>query len=144
MSHRPSPIIWNERYSVGVDLLDQHHRQLAGLINQLGECTAERGLTESVGNVLDALVRYAEYHFRHEEALLEAAGYPDLDRHRGEHLAFCEIIADTCYIAMHGIIGIDDLLTYLTRWWKEHILLEDMKYRPLIGSIDPVACEPVP
>lgn len=136
VNRRPSPIIWHARYNVGVDLLDQHHRQLAQLINRLAECVSERGLSESVGDVLDALVRYAEYHFRHEEALMEAAGYPALDEHRSAHLGFCETISETCYTAMHGIIGIDDLLDYLTNWWQEHILLEDMRYRPLLGALD--------
>lgn len=142
MNRKHPPIIWNDRYSVGVALLDQHHRHLAQLINRLAECAAERTLSESVGDVLDALVRYAEYHFRHEEALMETAGYPALAEHRREHLAFCEMISETCYTAMHGIIGIDDLLDYLTLWWQEHILLEDMRYRPLLGSLDYPALAP--
>lgn len=142
MNRSHPPIIWNDRYSVGVALLDQHHRRLAQLINRLAECASERALSESVGDVLDALVRYAEYHFRHEEALMEAAGYPALAEHRGEHLAFCEMISETCYTAMHGIIGIDELLDYLTLWWQEHILLEDMRYRPLLGSLDHPALAP--
>lgn len=144
MNRKHPLIIWSDRYSVGVALLDQHHRHLAQLINRLAECAAERALSESVGDVLDALVRYAEYHFRHEEALMEAAGYPALAEHRGEHLAFCEMISETCYTAMHGIIGIDELLDYLTRWWQEHILLEDMRYRPLLGSLDHPALAPAP
>lgn len=143
MPKPPIPILWNESYSVGVELLDQHHRHLAALINRLAECTAERGLSETVGDVLEALVRYAEYHFRHEEMLMAAVGYPELAAHRDEHLAFCEVIAETCYMAMHGIIGIGQLLDFLARWWKEHILLEDMKYRRHLGSIEHIPLEPV-
>lgn len=142
VNRKHPPIIWNDSYSVGVPLLDQHHRHLARLINQLAECSSERGLSESVGDVLDALVRYAEYHFHHEEALMAAADYPELEQHRSEHLAFCETISETCYTAMHGIIGIDELLDYLTIWWQEHILLEDMRYRPLLGSLEHPALAP--
>lgn len=144
MKHSHPPIVWDESYSVGVALLDQHHRHLAELINRLAACAAERGVSENVAGILEALVSYAEYHFHHEEAMMEEAGYPGLAAHREEHLAFCERIADTCYTAMHGLIAIDLLLDYLTRWWKEHILSEDMNYRSALAPCQSPAPLPVP
>ena len=116
------PIEWNERYSVGVRILDQHHRHLAGLINQLSERTEENIRSEKMVDILTALVSYAEYHFRHEEDLMAAAQYHELDSHRAEHQHFCEVIAETCYGATLGIIGVKELFAYLTRWWKNQAI----------------------
>lgn len=129
------PIIWNEAFSVGVDELDEHHRHLAHLINQLATHSGEDLHSEAMVDILTALVSYAEYHFGKEEALMADAGYHELDGHRQEHLHFCEVISETCYGASLGIVGVKELFSYLTRWWRNHILLEDMKYRPYLGVV---------
>ncbi len=134
-SYRTQPIEWNSSFSVGVETMDRHHQQLAQLINQLAEHTAENRNSEVVTDILDALVRYAEYHFRAEEELLAKANYRELESHRQEHLQFCEIISETCYDAAHGIVGVRELFSYLTRWWRNHILHEDMKYKPLLTAL---------
>jgi hemerythrin-like metal-binding protein len=129
------PITWNESFSVGVDLMDQHHQQLASLINRLAERTSEDLNSEPMVDILGALVRYAEYHFRQEEELMATANYQELETHRQEHLQFCEIISETCYGASLGIVGARELFSYLTRWWRNHILHEDMKYKPLLSAL---------
>lgn len=127
------PIIWNETYSVGVGALDQHHKHLAKLINQLDEHCCDDIKSEKIVDILSALISYAEYHFRQEEDLMESVDYFELEQHRQEHQHFCEIIAETCYDATLGSIGTRELFSYLTRWWKNHILLEDMKYKPYLA-----------
>ncbi len=126
------PITWNEAFSVGVDELDQHHRHLAHLINQLAEHSAEDLHSEAMVDILSGLVAYAEYHFKKEEELMASADYYELENHRQEHLHFCEVISETCYGASLGIVGVKELFSYLTRWWRNHILLEDMKYKPYL------------
>jgi len=128
------PICWNPNFSVGVEVLDQHHQELASIINKLGECSDESAKSEKMVDILTALVSYAEYHFRHEEHLMAAANYDNLEVHQLEHRHFCEIVAETCYGATLGVIGAKDLFNYLSRWWKNHILLEDMKYKPYLST----------
>lgn len=135
MSSDLSPISWNDSYSVGVATLDEHHRQLARLINQLAECITESLRSEKMGDILTALINYAKYHFQHEEDLMAEAAYADLDRHRMEHQKFCEVMAETCYGVTLGLIGSKDLFTYLTQWWRHHILVEDMKYKPDLSAL---------
>lgn len=130
-----SPISWNDSFSVGVATLDEHHRQLAYLINQLTECITDSLRSEKMVDILMALIHYAEYHFKHEEELMAQAAYADLDKHRKEHMQFCEVIAETCYGVTLGIVGTKDLFSYLTEWWRNHILLEDMKYKSDLSSL---------
>jgi hemerythrin-like metal-binding protein len=128
-------ISWNESFSVGEETLDRHHQHLAKLINQLSGHESGNLHSEQTVEILSALVNYAEYHFRLEEELMAEIAYEALDSHRQEHVNFCEVIAEICYGATLGVISEKELFNYLTRWWRNHILLEDMKYKPYLDRM---------
>jgi len=130
-----SKIIWHESFSVGVEMLDEHHKYLAKLINQLSDYNACTTSSEQVVDVISELVQYALYHFKHEEELMARHQFPKLDKHSGEHTQFCEVITETSYGATIGIIDITHLADYLVRWWKNHILHEDMQFKPFFASL---------
>lgn len=132
-----TPISWNESFSVGEKTLDKHHQHLANLINQLSNYESDNLHSEQLVEILSALVKYAEYHFQHEEDLMAEVAYDGLDSHRQEHAHFCEVIAEICYGATLGVISAKELFNYLTRWWRNHILLEDMKYKPYLDEMPP-------
>ena len=127
-------ISWHDSFSVGVTKLDEHHQHLAHLINQLYDCIPNSSESEKVVDILSALIEYARYHFSHEEGYMEAHDFPQFEQHRIEHIQFCEVVAETCYGATIGIIGLDELHKYLTNWWTNHILYEDMLYKPFFVS----------
>lgn len=123
-------ILWQDSFSVGSPTLDEHHQQLARLINRLADLGTGDGHSEAADEVISALVQYAMYHFEHEERLMESLHYPRLDKHRVEHTQFCEVITETSYGATLGIVDIAQLTDYLARWWRNHILHEDMLLKP--------------
>lgn len=127
-------IQWSESFSVGVSVLDEHHQHLAKLINQLSEETVASADQESLVDVISGLVAYAKYHFEHEEALMEKHGFPRFHKHCMEHNQFYEVIAETSYGTSLGIIDVEHLVDYLVRWWKNHILHEDMQYKPFFQA----------
>jgi len=134
LSTTMSKIVWHDSFSVGVTVLDEHHRHLAWLINRLADCTGGAAHSERVVDVIGELVQYAMYHFEHEEKLMAAHDFPRLDKHRGEHTQFCEVITETSFGATLGIIDISHLVEYLIRWWKNHILYEDMQFKPFFAA----------
>lgn len=127
-------IIWHDSYSVGVTILDEHHRHLAWLINRLADCAGDAAHTERVVDVIGELTQYAMYHFEHEENLMTMHGFPRLEKHRGEHTRFCEVITETSFGATLGIIDISRLVEYLISWWKNHILHEDMNFKMFFAA----------
>jgi hemerythrin-like metal-binding protein len=74
------PVQWSERFSVGVRELDEQHQQLIKLLNRL---IATQGTinthSETISDVLMAIPRYAQVHFKAEERLMEEYGYPGLE-----------------------------------------------------------------
>ncbi len=134
-----SPIFmrWTPEMSVGSDELDEDHKQLFYLINLLASYPEAEVPPEAVRKALFSLLRYAALHFRREEMVMAACGYPELEGHQDQHKAFVDKI--------EGIIRrfdedpknpdkhvSDDLLAYLKDWLTHHILLQDMSYKTCI------------
>lgn len=125
---------WKQTYSVGVTALDDDHRQLIDIINQIDQA-GRFGLP--LDHVLHDLAHYARSHFEREEDLLRSAGYPDLGAHSAEHQSFIEWLRgiERSVAATPGANGpIADMLgAYLRNRLINHILVVDMRYRDFLG-----------
>ena len=87
-----SEFVWTEAMSVGVSTLDADHRCLVRIINLLHD--AEGNDTGRVIEiVMEALNRYARFHFAREEQVMAACGFPALGVHRAEHVSFSRSLA---------------------------------------------------
>ena len=73
---------------LGVDEIDDQHRELFRRIGQLLEASRDRRSREEVVRLLEFLGGYVVDHFASEERTMELAGYPRLEGHRAEHRHF--------------------------------------------------------
>lgn len=128
-------IIWDDSFSVGVEVLDQQHRQIVEVINRLLEEPQEGFDADQIARILDDLTKFVHLHFRMEEGLLAQHGYPDLQVQQAEHREFRVELASLCMGSMknHTVVPINALL-YLKEWWVDHILVKDMQYRSFLSS----------
>jgi two-component system cell cycle response regulator len=79
---------WDEGMSVGVESIDQDHRRIIDIINQLSEAFEKGSGREVVVGLFDRLEEYASTHFAREERLMEEAGFPGLQEHAAQHKSF--------------------------------------------------------
>jgi hemerythrin len=123
---------WSSRYSVGDDSIDAQHKHIVNLINELYLLLHTRGEGDRirVREVLDQLVRYTVSHFDHEERLMLACGYPDLESHKELHTRLKRRTA--AMRANLDLITERDLLGYLKDWWQNHIVEHDQLYAPYL------------
>lgn len=130
-----SAIHWTEELSVGVPRLDDHHRRLIDLTNQLGSAIAAGDTVTTTGAVLGELIRYVYYHFGEEERLMEAAGYAELDTHRQHHKDMAVHVRDLEERFDRDPEGVitSDLHAYLADWLMNHIRSEDLRYRAALS-----------
>lgn len=130
-------ITWKDSYSVGVDLIDNDHKLLVSLINQLGDATEGGQGRDVVGSVLNVLIEYTEGHFGREELLMEKGGYPDLAAHREHHRALTTTVREMVAQYRDGTAqALDrDILDFLQSWLTGHILGVDMEYRPFVKDV---------
>lgn len=129
-------IIWEPSFSVGNQILDEQHKKLLSLCNQALECISIDSLESRAlfHSILNDLVAYTETHFRTEEGLLTQSHYSQLDAHKAEHTAYQIRLTDFLLDATIGNVDREGLQQYLSTWWREHILEQDMQYAEHLKS----------
>jgi hemerythrin-like metal-binding protein len=130
------PVQWSEKFSVGVRVLDQQHQQLIKLLNRLISATGTISThSETVSDILTEMTRYAQVHFKAEERLMEAYGFPGLEEQKIQHRDFRKKTVDFCTATTIGVEQIPEaLLEYLVDWLTHHILEDDIAYRSFFKS----------
>ncbi len=128
-------IKWSDSYSVKVAEIDNQHKKLIGLVNQLYDAMRAGKGREALEPVLTELVNYTVYHFSTEERLFREHGYPDYEQHKKIHDDLTRKAKDLKEAFARGnkMITIDVML-FLSNWWNIHILEEDKKYVDFLHS----------
>ncbi len=121
---------------IGVSEIDDEHKRLFELINEVDSATKAGGDSIFTAMALiTELKQYAINHFAHEEAYMEKINDPELDRQRKEHAVFVERINSYALADVtdeSAATTIYELLEFLSRWLMGHILGSDI----LIGQFE--------
>lgn len=128
-------VVWTDDLSVGVERLDEHHKRLFDLVNQLGQAIQAQDAKTTTGQVLGELVRYVYYHFGEEERLMHDAGYGGLNDHRKHHRAMADHVRqmEINYDRAPDTVAAAELYDFLADWLVNHIRSEDQMYRGYIS-----------
>ena len=116
---------WRDEFRIGVDDIDEQHRTLFAIVNGLAEVVCSRSEPDRLSALFRQLEEYAVRHFRDEEMLMAASGYPGLAKHRANHSAFVQVVADTKARHEAGTPPGLEILLFLNAWLIEHIQRED-------------------
>ena len=121
---------WSDDFSVGVDELDNDHKKLVELINELHDAVEAGKGHNALGKILDGLIFYVSYHLSHEEGLFLRAQYPDIEAHKQEHALLttrAKDVYEKFYAAPSETLP-QEVLELLKSWLYEHILGSDKKF----------------
>jgi len=123
-------IAWKNEFSVGVEELDRQHKQIIEVINSLIDKPRIFFRSQNVSAALIDLTNYVSEHFLLEERLLQENGYPTLIEHSKKHTLYSKRVTEFCKESLDRKNEVpNELLIFLTDWWSNHILHEDMKYK---------------
>lgn len=127
---------WSDAYSVGVDVIDEQHRTLFALRNELAECcrAPEAVHSERFHDILAEMFEYSRTHFATEEAFMRSICFPNLERHVEEHAGFIEAVADLSVAIMGNLATPETVLTFLSDWLTAHILKSDHQIRDHLSA----------
>ncbi len=125
-------VVWDDSLSVGFEILDDDHKFLVGMINNLESMIGTDVQFSDISLAVDALNDYADQHFRREEALMLLAGYSARVRHGGDHKKFTSLIATLIQVMSVDpkLINLQGLVDYLVTWLINHIQISDRAYIP--------------
>ncbi|MBT3348372.1 MAG: hemerythrin family protein [Thiotrichales bacterium] len=122
-------IKWEPKMTVGVKVIDEHHKQLIGLINTLFDAMRSDQGEAVVGGVLQQLGEYVQYHFDYEEGLLKKYDYPQFNSHHQEHqLLIGKLKVLQIKSSSHQAELTIGVMHFLRDWLQNHILVSDMAY----------------
>ena len=121
---------WTSKLSVGVATLDEDHKGMVGIINELHEGIVGGSARQTLEKVLDVLMTYTQAHFQREETLFIETGYPLAAEHCREHAALTErvkLLQDRFRRGSLTCLNIETM-TFLRGWLFVHIQGSDRKY----------------
>ncbi|MBL8488642.1 MAG: bacteriohemerythrin, partial [Rhodocyclaceae bacterium] len=120
---------WDENFNTGLPLVDEQHRRLVDLLNQLASHVAFRTDAFRLETIFDELADYARYHFQTEEAIWQdrLGGEAAEVAHRGAHADFVKEIGRLRRFQVdgQGTSAAEETLGFLARWLASHILESD-------------------
>ncbi len=130
-------IRWNSSFSVGVEQIDEQHKQLVEHVNQLTRAITKGKAHQELSHHLKFLIDYTHFHFSTEEAFMVKYHYPGLISHREEHEFFKRELAKTLVeIKEHGVTAetLSKIQWGLVNWVVEHIKGKDVRFGEFLNS----------
>jgi hemerythrin-like metal-binding protein len=79
---------WTEDLSVGIEEIDEQHKELIIRINDLVDSVRQHSCKYKIGDVIKFLEDYIIVHFGEEEGLMQKYGYPQYKAHKAQHEYF--------------------------------------------------------
>jgi len=124
---------WKDSYSVGIESIDNDHKKLLGMINQLQTASHYETHEGMVEEILNELVSYTKYHFTREEEMMREFNYPEYEVHKKQHEAMITQVSHFIdEYKNHENHTINDVIQYLKTWLINHINGCDKEYSPYL------------
>jgi hemerythrin len=124
-------IEWSDDLSVGIQEIDEQHKVLVNLVNEMHDAVKGHDAGGHAMSVLDMLVDYTRIHFAVEESLMRIFEYPKYADHKQQHEQLLREVLTLRAELQSGKerIGLK-LLHFLRMWLANHIQESDKDYTP--------------
>jgi hemerythrin len=124
-------IAWQNSLSIGIELIDNQHKQWIEYYNKTREAIASQQSREQISKTLGFLIDYTEIHFSTEEKYMTANRYASLQEHMAKHdelrSTLTNLVKD---FEDEGITQnlTDAIDTFLGNWLIQHIQEVDTRF----------------
>ncbi len=129
-------IPWREEFALGISEIDEQHKKILAIINNLSEIFQEKKHHEQgvIDQIIQELNDYANYHFQTEEKYFDLFNYQDAEAHIKIHNQYREKISEwrQQYEKENDPKIFFDVSEFLKNWWVWHINNTDRAYVPLL------------
>jgi hemerythrin-like metal-binding protein len=121
--------VWSDpEHSVGVAIFDSEHKRLTELMGKVHAALLEEHDRVRARLLMEELIQVTRNHFTHEEGVMAAAAYPDLEAHAAEHAALLAQAQDLLRQFRAGGLSALAFPVFLKNWLIPHIQGVDRKY----------------
>lgn len=133
-------IQWRDSLAIGVEVIDNQHKELLQRFDRLlNACEHGKG-TEELKKLLSFLEEYVITHFKDEEAIQKLHHFPGYQEHSAQHAYFVDRIrelrkeTDKDGFSTHNVIETNNLLL---KWLLNHISKVDKELGSFLKSGSP-------
>lgn len=126
-------IQWKDRYNIGYKDIDEQHKGLLEVLNELIDLEGDRREPELVATIFHRLCEYVHLHFATEERYMRDCGYPRLEEHQALHAGFVHRLLElnnTFESADPRLLT--ETLDFVKGWYLDHIIKADTDYAPFL------------
>jgi len=125
-------IVWTNRLSVDVKLLDNDHKKMAILINELHDGIWAGRPKSQLEHIFGELVCNIRIHHAHEENIFAESGYPDAAIHIREHEQLMERVLNlqARFSSDSELDSYLEVVNLLKGWLFSHVEISDREYVP--------------
>lgn len=133
---------WHPSYSINVPVVDDQHRRLFEIAEQLHQAMIAGQGKPALSHILARLVTYTKTHFDTEERIMRECGYPGYERHKAEHVELTKKVLEFSRDYEAGRIALSvSVLQFLKDWLVNHIQGNDKKIATYVVKLpgkDPI------
>lgn len=127
-----SSISLPERLLLGIGYLDEQHRRLFALLDQLVRAPERDTGSDAFSEVITRISRELEGHFQSEEAFMKSCGLPEANiaAHVEAHSQILYQLAET-HLTMMSVLSpdYDSTIRQIAEWIVTHVELFDLTLR---------------
>jgi diguanylate cyclase (GGDEF)-like protein/hemerythrin-like metal-binding protein len=128
-------LVWQPAYECGNAVIDAQHRALLAQTSKLLTASLSGKPAHEIATYIDVIVRDVVQHFRDEEAIIAAAGFPDTAEHAAAHRQLVETALDLVGRFNDGMLGIGELFQFLAHdVVARHFLAADRSFFPFVAT----------
>jgi len=135
------PLLWRDQLSVGNNVIDEDHKYLIEVINQVEKSLAAKNRSE-LAKDLDSLTQYSLLHFEREERIAKAVGYAQVEHLNQSHANLMKNLDE-----VRGAFDaagqewspetVGHFTKFLREWLIDHVIKEDLLMKPLMQKYSP-------
>ena len=131
-------LVWHRTYECGQALIDAEHKALFGDANRLLAAVLSARPADAVTPLIDTLMRDIVEHFRDEETIIAAAGFPGAAEHATIHRQLTDRAGELAGRFQAGTLDIGELFQFLARDVVAlHMLGADREFIPFLDARHP-------
>lgn len=125
----PKKRIWTNKFSIGNTKIDNEHKKLFEVYDDLVEFLVYKNDREEFAKILTRMTNYSLNHFKNEERYMRKMNYPKLQEHENYHRRYIfEVAMYNVDLLSSTPPNPKDIIKFLKKWWTNHIMIHDNRY----------------